>query len=251
MINFQISWVLVYYVVNMLIISFAVGKISLSGQISLFELNEIAYLQGFKIGMYIGNIILILVSTYFVIRVGETKVLYGFAFYRNKIHPVFLGIYILFFAIIFVNSYFPKKDMKEKPKEEIVEFAKKAIFIPVMEDFGHSAKLKQYLHPTMDSLRVHSAISQQFIPWGEISESKNAATRVADYGVDKSGDKYSYFIQIYYNASSSQRIQRYLFEIQELNRRLYIIDYFSETLEDSFFKKVELKRKKGKLFWKV
>lgn len=249
--NFQLSWVLVYYVVNLVIISISVGKIALSGQISLFDLGELAYLQGFKIGMYAGNIILILVSTYFVIRVEDTKVLFGFSFYRNKIHPVLLGIYILFFAVILVNSYFPREDLKEKPKEEIVAFAKKAIFIPLMKDFGHSKKLKEFLHPTMDSLRVHSAIHQQFIPWGKIDEGKNAATRVADYGVSKSGDNYSYFLQIYYNASSTFRIQRYLFEIMELNGQLYIIDYFSETLSDSFFEKVELKRRKGKLFWKV
>jgi hypothetical protein len=90
-----------------------------------------------------------------------------------------------------------------------------------------------------------------FMDWGKINEEKNAATRVADYGVSKSGDYYSYFIQVYYNASWTYPVQRYLFEIQELNERLYILDYYSESVADSFFEKVELKRRKGKLFWKV
>jgi transcriptional regulator with XRE-family HTH domain len=249
--NFQISWVLIYYVVSIIIISISVGKIALSGQISLFELNEILYLQIIRIVMYVINISLILLSTYFVIGSGNTKVLFGFVFHRQKINPFFLVIYGILLIVVFTNQYFPKKDLKEKPKEEIVEFAKEVIFIPLMEDFGHSEKLKQFLHPAMDSSIVHSAAHQQFIPWGKITKSKNEATTIADYEVSKSGENYSYFLQIYYNASSTFRIQRYLFEIQELNGRLYIVDYFSETVADSFFEKVELKRKKGELFWKV
>jgi uncharacterized Tic20 family protein len=139
--NFQISWVLVYYVISITILSISFGKIALSGQISLFELNEILYLQGFKIGMYVGNIILILLSTYFVIRSGSSKVLRGFAFHRNKINPVFLVIYIILFVVLALQLL-PKEDLRERPKEEIVEFAKDVIFIPAEKDHGRS-KLMQ------------------------------------------------------------------------------------------------------------
>ena len=164
--NFQISWVLVYYVITIAIISISVGKISLSGQISLFELNEILYLQVFKIVMYVCNIFLILLSTYFVIRSGSSKVLFGFAFHRNKINPFFLVVSIFLFVVIFGSQYFPRKDLKEKPKEEIVEFAKEAIFIPLEKDFGHSDKLRKLLHPTIDSVRANNIVHQEFIPWG-------------------------------------------------------------------------------------
>ncbi|MBT5425731.1 MAG: DUF4870 domain-containing protein, partial [Bacteroidetes bacterium] len=237
--NFQITWILVFYISFFLISMLMLLGIRKLGQIqSTFVINQIILSSGIKLFLRVVNVTFTILAG---IRVYQGKGIPRWPiipFFKNqggfrlKWYPILLLVPVI--ALQIFKYHVPNK----YSKDDVTQFCENIFKIPYTPERTYHDTLQKYFHRTIDSTESKRIIHGMFIPYGPQS-----SVILDQYGRCRKAIGVTHMLKF------SIQNHRYLINITESKVSLSISQFTSFKKNDDFIKDVSLKRIKGTKEW--